>query len=1021
MGICLFYYNPDRKKVDIIVPNNEVITGKIEEKEILSGNKKEVQFDIKNIKKNTSNASGIPSNNSTEFFSKTRTYSQNINHEHFLSPTKSKKNHDSKSIDKKINKDDENINKNEEKNNDDENDKKEKVYSKTEIIQLKQNNNNNEINEKSKFFKEKDKIILNHLKNHYLFETFNEDDIKNLINSSIILTINSGKIIFNENEDANSFYIIKKGSVKLYDSKIAFIISKDYSSFGEIGLIENDLIKRKYSAITEENTELYVINKKSYISILKKQNNKTENKEKIFNYFLEKELVFQGITNEEKINFCSLIRYKKFEDKEKNIKIKIKENDSNCFESNNICKIFFIGKGRIQLSMKQNNNNYLNEIINEGNNFGLPFLLFYDEKKIQNLKKKKITDDDFFIVCSKINEILFLNEKIFIECFGLNYKNYLLNSCALFSIKNDYVFNTIKTNCNIPEEEVYELFKIRKYKQNSLVFQKGISSNNSKSIILLEGKLTGFKHKNSKTKFNYLFDGNNLFIFKDFEEDFVTVKDSIIFETSIEQFQNFLIKKKLNSTYIIILYNILNKFQIFNEIDIHQAFDIVNHIHVRIYKQNHTIQKIGNEFKYIYLIENGTIGVYNNEKSFKKIIDTGDSFGELSILQEQKSPYNFIVNSKEVILYQINIEYYMELLTIQSINDYIKYKMYIESDISLNDLYYLSYLGRGRFGNVCLIHNEIFFYAIKAISKSFAEKQKFGVKYLFFEKNTLSSMDHPFVLKLIKTLKNENWLFFLMEYISGINMGEYLDGRKNNRNLFETKFYSASIFLAIEYIHKKKIIHRDIKPAKIMIDKKGYIKIIDFGTAKILNNENEKTKTVIGSPNFISPEVLLGKGYSFSCDYWSIGICIYYIYYGILPFGNNSLEILDTYKEIIEKEVSFPDNSNIELNSLLNTLLDKNENNRHSIIKMIRTHFFFKDIDFDALLSYKIKPPFIPLKDQRANDDNLQNKNSPFVYFMENQKSDTKTTVTLKAGNNIRKNSNNNFKESIPNNWFEIF
>ena len=1021
MGICLFYYNPDRKKVDIIVPNNEVITGKIEEKEILSGNKKVVQFDIKNIKKNTSNASGIPSNNSTEFFSKTRTYSQNINHEHFLSPTKSKKNHDSKSIDKKINKDDENINKNEEKNNDDENDKKEKVYSKTEIIQLKQNNNNNEINEKSKFFKEKDKIILNHLKNHYLFETFNEDDIKNLINSSIILTINSGKIIFNENEDANSFYIIKKGSVKLYDSKIAFIISKDYSSFGEIGLIENDLIKRKYSAITEENTELYVINKKSYISILKKQNNKTENKEKIFNYFLEKELVFQGITNEEKINFCSLIRYKKFEHKEKNIKIKIKENDSNCFESNNICKIFFIGKGRIQLSMKQNNNNYLNEIINEGNNFGLPFLLFYDEKKIQNLKKKKITDDDFFIVCSKINEILFLNEKIFIECFGLNYKNYLLNSCALFSIKNDYVFNTIKTNCNIPEEEVYELFKIRKYKQNSLVFQKGISSNNSKSIILLEGKLTGFKHKNSKTKFNYLFDGNNLFIFKDFEEDFVTVKDSIIFETSIEQFQNFLIKKKLNSTYIIILYNILNKFQIFNEIDIHQAFDIVNHIHVRIYKQNHTIQKIGNEFKYIYLIENGTIGVYNNEKSFKKIIDTGDSFGELSILQEQKSPYNFIVNSKEVILYQINIEYYMELLTIQSINDYIKYKMYIESDISLNDLYYLSYLGRGRFGNVCLIHNEIFFYAIKAISKSFAEKQKFGVKYLFFEKNTLSSMDHPFVLKLIKTLKNENWLFFLMEYISGINMGEYLDGRKNNRNLFETKFYSASIFLAIEYIHKKKIIHRDIKPANIMIDKKGYIKIIDFGTAKILNNENEKTKTVIGSPNFISPEVLLGKGYSFSCDYWSIGICIYYIYYGILPFGNNSLEILDTYKEIIEKEVSFPDNSNIELNSLLNTLLDKNENNRHSIIKMIRTHFFFKDIDFDALLSYKIKPPFIPLKDQRANDDNLQNKNSPFVYFMENQKSDTKTTVTLKAGNNIRKNSNNNFKESIPNNWFEIF
>jgi cGMP-dependent protein kinase len=941
MGICLIYYNPERKNGDIIVPNNDVITEKNEEKETLSVNKKIVQFDIKNIKKKISNASGIPSNNSTDFFTKTRTYSQNTNHESILSPTKSKKNNDSKSMDKKTNNDDDNLNKNGENNDENNKKEKEKVYSNTEIIQLKKENNN-EIYEKSKFFKEEDdRSIIKHLKEHFLFENFNDDDIKNIINSSIKLKINSGKIIFNENENANTFYIMKKGSVKLYDTKTSFVISNDYTSFGEIGLIDNDAIKRKYSAITEDNTELFVINKNFYISILKKQNITKDNKEKIFNYFLEKELVFQGITNEEKKNFYSLIRYKKIEYTEKKEKVKIKENYSNCFQPNNSYKIFFIGKGRIQLSMKQNNNNYLNEIIYEGNNFGLPFLLFCDEKKIQNLKKQKITDDDFFIGYSKNNEILFLNEKIFIECFGLNYKNYLLNSCALFSIKNDYVFNTIKNNCNIPEEEVYELFKIRKYKQNYLVFQKGISSNNSKSIILLEGKLTGFKNKNIKKKLNYLFDGKNLFIFKDFEEDFVTIKDSIIFETSIEQFQNFLIKKKLNSTYIIILYNILNKFQLFNEIDIQQAFDIVNNIHLRIYKQNHIIQKIGNEFKYIYLIENGTIGVYDNEKQFKKIIDTGDSFGELSILQEQKSQYNYIVNSKEVILYQINNEYYMELLTIQSINDYIKYKMYIESDISLNDLYYLSYLGRGRFGNVCLVHNEIFFYAIKAISKSFAEKQKFGVKYLFFEKNTLTSMDHPFILKLIKTLKNENWLFFLMEYISGINMGEYLDGRKNIRNLFETKFYSASIFLAIEYIHKKRIIHRDIKPANIMIDKKGYIKLIDFGTAKLLNNENEKTKTVIGSPNFISPEVLLGKGYSFSCDYWSVGICIYYIYYGNLPFGNNSLEILDTYKEIIEKEVTFPDNNNIELNSLLNSLLDKNENNRHSIIKMIRTHFFF--------------------------------------------------------------------------------
>ena len=77
-------------------------------------------------------------------------------------------------------------------------------------------------------------------------------------------------------------------------------------------------------------------------------------------------------------------------------------------------------------------------------------------------------------------------------------------------------------------------------------------------------------------------------------------------------------------------------------------------------------------------------------------------------------------------------------------------------NLSLNDLYYLSYLGRGGFGNVCLVHNEIFFYAIKAISKLTAKRQKFGFKYILYEKNKFNYLDHPFILKLIKTLKNEN-------------------------------------------------------------------------------------------------------------------------------------------------------------------------------------------------------------------------------------------------------------------------
>ena len=207
-----------------------------------------------------------------------------------------------------------------------------------------------------------------------------------------------------------------------------------------------------------------------------------------------------------------------------------------------------------------------------------------------------------------------------------------------------------------------------------------------------------------------------------------------------------------------------------------------------------------------------------------------------------------------------------------------------------------------------------------------------------------------------------------------------------------------------------------------MIDKKGYIKIIDFGTAKQLI-EGEKTKTVIGTPNYISPEILLGKGYNFSCDYWSIGICIYYIYYGILPFGNNSYEIIDTYKEIIEKEVTFPDNKNIEINSLISSLLDKNENNRNKYVdfKILKSHVFFKDINWNALLAYKLKPPFVPSKDQRTNDNNLNNITSPFNIFMKNEKNDSKVTVTLKAETHKNRTSVKEMNSNVPDDWFDFF
>ena len=879
-------------------------------------------------------------------------------------------------------------------------------------------------NEKNNFPIEDNKLIFNILKEHFLFNKFDEYSLYNLIEESTGIQLEKDMIIFNEGEEANSFYILRKGEIEIYDKFNNKILNKEYSTFGEIGLIDLTY-QRKYTAKTNSIVQLYVIDKQLYLSfkkdIIKNNNNLIEND---FNFF-QKQILFKFISDIEKKSFISLGVINSFN---KDDQIKIKENETNYILQKNSFELkkMFILKGKVQISFSQDkSSNLITDFFSYGHIFDINSAIFstYHQIVITSLNKGKIKENSIKVIaCVNDTKILFYNDKTLLECFGLNSIGNLLNNCLKYFISQDLVFSKIIEYCNIPEEIYKELFSIKRYKKNELILSKGLYNNN-KCFLILNGKLSNKNKKNHiEIKEDQFFKGELMFTFQEFEHDIYSMNDSIICQTSKDYLISILKKHNLNTIFITSLFNILNKFQIFSNITIENAFEIINNMKIKIYYDNQIILNNNQEVNKFYLIEKGIIQASIAEKNIK-IFEAGNSFGEFFILNEQKSTYTFKCLSKEVILYEIPSNYFLELLTEQSINDYIKQKMTLEDyNLSLHDLYYLSYLGRGRFGNVCLVHNEIFFYAIKTISKLSAEKQKFGIKYLLWEKNTLNSIDHPFILKLIKTLKNENWLFFLLEYVRGLNMSDYLEQRKYKKSNYEAKFYGASIFTAIDYLHKRKIIHRDIKPSNIMIDNKGYIKLIDFGTAKILQKD-EKTHTIIGTPNFIPPEVLLGKGYSYSCDYWSIGICIYYIYYGILPFGNNAIEILDTYKEIIEKEISFPDNSNKELNSLLSSLLDKNESTRYTDIKVIKLHLFFKDINWDALLQYKIKPPFIPNKDIRLNNDSLNNKNSPFTIFIENKKNDTKTIVTLKSNFNNKINASelNSLNDSYPSDWYEQF
>jgi cGMP-dependent protein kinase len=245
-------------------------------------------------------------------------------------------------------------------------------------------------------------------------------------------------------------------------------------------------------------------------------------------------------------------------------------------------------------------------------------------------------------------------------------------------------------------------------------------------------------------------------------------------------------------------------------------------------------------------------------------------------------------------------------------------------------------------------------------------------------------------VKFYNTFKSNDYLFFLLEFIDGINLREYLNNKKkeNLRNLYEVSFFGAILFNVLNYLQNKRILHRDLKPENLMIGKNGYLKVIDFGIAKDLNNNDNKNKhfSIVGTTHYLAPEIIEGKNYSFGIDYWSVGIILYEIFYGNTPFGSSTGDVNKIYKEILEnKPFLTSDPKNKILNNLINSLLSKKPSSRISSFQDIKNHEFFKDFDFEKLLNFNCVAPYTPDEFINKNEDEfLKNEFTPLVNFIKN-------------------------------------
>lgn len=301
-----------------------------------------------------------------------------------------------------------------------------------------------------------------------------------------------------------------------------------------------------------------------------------------------------------------------------------------------------------------------------------------------------------------------------------------------------------------------------------------------------------------------------------------------------------------------------------------------------------------------------------------------------------------------------------------------------DTSVTLKSLRHVRLVGVGSFGSVRLVENSKTAqrYALKRVKKEDGEVPD-GVMR---ECSLLSEIDHPSVLRLVKTFESESSIYILTELITGGELYELLRDRMGRLSRKHTQFYVASLVSILHIIHTGLIVHRDLKPENVMLDQHGYLKIVDFGMAKKGEEGLWRTHTLLGTPLYIAPEMLMGNGYGFAVDIWALGVMMYELACGVTPFGDGEEDTNTILRSILEDDLKFPHKYNDQAGRhLITGLLNKDPVRRlgagiNGWDDVKSAKYFRTGVSGDLFVQIagrEITPPLIPEVENYCSEEEL--------------------------------------------------
>lgn len=293
-------------------------------------------------------------------------------------------------------------------------------------------------------------------------------------------------------------------------------------------------------------------------------------------------------------------------------------------------------------------------------------------------------------------------------------------------------------------------------------------------------------------------------------------------------------------------------------------------------------------------------------------------------------------------------------------------------------------ISKGAFGRVDLVCRKgtDHVYARKTLRKSDMIDKNL-VDQVITERNILATTQNPYVVQMYYAFQNKSNLFLFMEYLPGGDCASLLE----NVGYFDVgmaKLYIAETIMAIAYLHSKGVVHRDVKPDNLLISSEGHIKLTDFGLSRVgfferapaelaSNSEDEsgtrkekdapKGHRVVGTPDYLSPEALLGTGTGASMDWWAAGVTLFEFLTGVPPFNDDTPEKI--FQNILNRDIPWPDVPDEmpeDAQDLICKLLTMDPAKRLGAngVEEIKSHEFFHDINWDTLYLEPRQNTFVP-------------------------------------------------------------